>query len=651
MAKGDFELDEQEYDVVYEDKRERKRKNLANKIKNKSKNDSRLLEDTSDLGDFANASISNNEPKKDILDKLINTVKNANVRTLIVIFGTILISFVIILVISVTISRINKSYNADIIIPDILYVGETSGISVISSYSGETPPKRNISEVVSTFKINDDNIVALVSESAIGSNITNPLIPKQEGKTTIEVSASLNGRVLESVKKEVMVCPEFDSNLWLVSNISIPINKTYKLRMDSIPEECTKDVTYTSLNEKVAIIDDDALITALGVGSTSIVVKKGDRSFNIKVEVTEYSIRIQNLSFTDSIVQLSPGDSYKLKLNYMPFNASSFDIDLRSRNEDVVKVNKEGVLTAVAPGETTVRLSSTSFSKDAEVRVIVNDKNSSMGEIISFELGETSLNMTQGNVEKLGLLVYPNTVSKDIVKWRSSDQDIVYVTNDGFVYARNQGKAVVEAYTENGLKKQVMVSVNKMKTPNIIPSDHISSNNWHNKAYVLNFPVLQKGAMYYLGTDSEGINSNKELVRLEGVTNYYVRACTRICSKVCKKDGENEVCKSKCAPNPFICSDAANYVSKLDITKPVVKSVIPVIDKVGTVQITIEDKTSLVSRWCVSQTENYVNCKWKNIEPSIKPTVEFSTNKIGTYYAFARDVAGNISRYYKFEIN
>ena len=59
MAKGDFELDEQEYDVVYEDKRERKRKNLANKIKNKSKNDSRLLEDTSDLGDFANASISN----------------------------------------------------------------------------------------------------------------------------------------------------------------------------------------------------------------------------------------------------------------------------------------------------------------------------------------------------------------------------------------------------------------------------------------------------------------------------------------------------------------------------------------------------------------------------------------------------------------
>ena len=121
------------------------------------------------------------------------------------------------------------------------------------------------------------------------------------------------------------------------------------------------------------------------------------------------------------------------------------------------------------------------------------------------------------------------------------------------------------------------------------------------------------------------------------------------------KSGEkSKKCNTKCAEKPFVCSEPTNYVSKMDSTKPYIASVTSVedlSDESDTVQISINDNLSMVEKWCVTNKNNFIYCKWNTIKPDINPKLNFVSYKNGTYYAFAKDVAGNISDGYKFEIS
>lgn len=665
MAKGDFNLDEEEYDIVYD---ENKYKNPFSKVKNvsrrrsKSKNNNLYnisIDDTSDLGDFANISFDdNNEDKQNTFGQVVSFVKGISVRTFIVIFGVILICFVITLVTVVSIERINKSYTSDIIIPDVLYMGEVSGVSVVSNYSGETISKRDITQTVSTFKIKDPNIITTLNDNAIGSQVSTVLIPMQEGRTTINVVSKLGSRVLKNVKKEVVVCPKFDSSLLLVKDISIVKNATYRLHMDLNDEECLNGITYHSNNDKVAIVDENGAVTAFNVGKTTITIKKGDKSFNVNVNVSDKSINVKNFKTNSSILQLSRGEKHRLSIDYSPSNATSFDTKFYSSNENVAKVSSGGLVTAISPGETTISVSSSSYPFNAEVKVFVSDEKSSDIVATSMTLDKTSITLTQGEVQKVNAVLTPNSLNNKIIKWVSSDENVAFVTNNGVIYARGQGNAIIEVYTDNGLKKEIKVTVKKIKAPVISSSDGIVSGKWHTKSYVLSFTGVRDEEVYYSGANQNSFNGDKLVVGKNENQTYYIAACKRICTTLCDKSIKNESssskCDMKCAKQPLICSETATYVSKLDLTKPTIDSVTPTIDSISNksiIQISALDDTSLVDRWCVMNTDSFIGCKWNMIEPIANPKIDLNNYKRGTYYVFVGDVAGNISDGYKFEVN
>ena len=95
------------------------------------------------------------------------------------------------------------------------------------------------------------------------------------------------------------------------------------------------------------------------------------------------------------------------------------------------------------------------------------------------------------------------------------------------------------------------------------------------------------------------------------------------------------------------------YVSKLDTTKPQVLAVVGIENhavKDDTVQIAFKDVTSLVKQWCVTNVDSASTCKWKNIQTMSNPVVNYTATYNDTYYAFAKDAAGNVSNGYKFDI-
>lgn len=670
MAKSGFDLsDEQEYDVVYDDTKKKKKK--SKKPEGTKENDSFSYTDnaildnlgssindsnsSNDLGYFSDNVVFDDSDKTSFVDRL----KSINTRMVIVIAGIALVVFVVVFMVVLSITRANGSYTAETIIPDVVYMGETSNMYVATKYSGHNKPKKDISNTENLFKSSDSNILYILNENVKGSSALNTIIPVQEGRTTVSIISKLDGATIGKKEKEVVVCRAFDASMISLKNISVTKGSRYDLKIDFGEEECGKGITYSIKDKKIATVDENGLIEGLEIGKTVLTIGRGTKSVTVTVNVTDEYVSLQSFNTNTLELQLSPGEKYRLKTDYAPFTATSFAVNYYSQNSDIVTVNGGGLVTALATGTATIKVTASSFVGDVLVNVVVKDsKNTDFA--TDMVLDASDVKLLQGQSRKINFSFTPNTVRKDTVKWSSSNEEIVGVTPNGVIYAKGVGDAVVTASTDNGISRDVTVSVAKIKLPTILVSDGIKSGNWHTKPFVISFLGSGSGVSYYYGDSLNNMISvaNKLTISSNENKTYYIKACNRVCEQVCpssKKNAEDSKknCKSVCIEKPTVCSNSVVYDSMLDNSKPVITAVAGIdtaLSKTDTVQIAISDTTSLVNKWCVTNKNSYGRCKWKSIEPSPGPVLEYVADSNGVYYAFARDVAGNISSGYEFEI-
>ncbi|MBQ6546895.1 MAG: Ig-like domain-containing protein [Bacilli bacterium] len=664
MAKSDFDLDEQEYDVVLDEpKSKKKTKNSKKSSKTSSAADKAILDNlnsgnasnnaSAELGDFSNNVVYDDE-KTSIFDGL----SSANLRTIIVMSGLLLVIFVAIFVIALSIVKAGNAYEAETIIPDIVYMGETSNIYVATKYTGNGKPKKNISETENEFESSDANTLYVLNDSVKGPAVLNTIIPVQEGRAKISIISKLDGKTIGKEEKEVVVCPAFDASMVHLKNISVVKGSKYNLEIDFGEKECVKGITYSSSDQNIATVSDDGVVEGIAVGNTVLTIRRGTKSASVTVNVTDSSVSLQSFNVAPLELRLSIGEKYRLKTDYSPITATNFVVNYYSYNSDIVSVSKGGLITALSVGTTTIKVSNTGLMGSTEIKVVVSDEASS-DFATDMVLDRSEVKLVQGQSQKIDVTFTPNTISKDIVKWNSSNEEIATVTPSGVIYAKGVGNAVVTASTDNGISRDIAVNVIKIKSPTIVTSDGIKSDNWHTKPFVISFLGSDSGTVYYYGdsvTNMKNVGDKLTISASENKT-YYVKACTRVCQEVCtpKKNAKDDDkdCKTVCSEEPSVCSDSVMYVSKLDNVKPSITTVVGIDEissKTDTVQIAITDNASLVNRWCVTDRNSYGRCKWKAIEPSSNPVLEYAISKNGTYYAFARDVAGNISDGYEFKI-
>lgn len=686
MAKSDFDLDDQEYDVVYDDS---KKKSLLFKEKKKSKkslksdnsslvdnaisenlsisgNDVNDISNTSDLGDFSNVVFDDNVNLSPV-EKISDYFSTINVRFLVVVGGIFLIVFVISFLVALTIIKSNKAYESEIMIPDIVYIGETSNMYSSSKYVGSGKAKKDVNSTETTFTSLNEKVLYILNKSVTGSFAVDTIIPVQEGRAKVEVVSKLDGKTISSAKKTVVVCPAFEPSLLNVKHISLTKDSEYQLSINYGENECSRGVTYTSSNESVATVDSNGSIKGIEVGKSILTIKRGTKTISLTIDVTDKDVSLKSFKIVPSELQLVKGEKFRLNVDYSPSNATGFSVVFESKDREIVNVSEDGLVEALAPGKTTISVTTSSYTFNTDIAVNVKD-NKSDAFPTSVSLDKSDVVLTQGGSSKIWVSFSPEDVSNDVISYKSSDEEVAVVVSNGIIYAKKPGKAIITVSTNNGISKYVKVYVTKMKTPILRVSDGITSNNWHTKPYVLSFFGSENGAFYYYGESPEKINSvsDRLIVSNDETKTYYIKACTRICSDTCtnKKDKNGDVveddygnpikeCKSKCSSAPSICSDPVTYISKLDKTKPYVKTVVGIDDtpaKTDTVQIYIVDNISFATKWCVTNKKSYGNCKWKTIEGKVNPLVNYTAYKNGMYYVFVKDGAGNMSDAYEFEI-
>lgn len=156
-------------------------------------------------------------------------------------------------------------------------------------------------------------------------------------------------------------------------------------------------------------------------------------------------------------VSLDLGESVKLTPSFTPENTTAKTLKWSSSDTEVAKVsggtvsagNKEGTATITA---------TTSNGLTATVKVTVAAKGV---KVTGVTLNKSSLKLDQGKTEQLTATVSPADADAKYktISWRSSDDSVAKVDQDGLVSAIREGTATITAITASGVSATATVKV------------------------------------------------------------------------------------------------------------------------------------------------------------------------------------------------
>lgn len=219
--------------------------------------------------------------------------------------------------------------------------------------------------------------------------------------------------------------------------LSLHPNESYQLEAIVLPVNTTdKTLKWTSQDESIAMVSNDGMITAKGIGTTTISATCGDISAICEVTVTPLLAKKVTLNETSMLLKIN--ETFQLAATVSPENATDKTMVWTSNNESIASVSDTGLVTANGIGHTQIVVSCGEVSTGCEVTVTP---------ILAEELtlNENSISVTKGNTFQLMVTIEPEDVTDKTLVWESDNDKVATVSDDGLVTAVEIGNAKITA--------------------------------------------------------------------------------------------------------------------------------------------------------------------------------------------------------------
>lgn len=225
--------------------------------------------------------------------------------------------------------------------------------------------------------------------------------------------------------------------------------ETATLTATVYPENATnKTVRWISDNTDVASVDKSGLVTANHAGQATIVAAAGLQKAFCYVSVIASEtpvVPVESVSIDQKTLDLVAGDTFQLTATVSPDDATNKTIVWSSDDTGVACVDKEGLVTAMGAGHTTINAYAGSFSATCEVTVY-----SERPELTGISLNYSYLTVPQDTVLTLELTPIPSIAElPEAPSWSNSNIEVIYMqeidAKTVVVAAIGTGKATIEA--------------------------------------------------------------------------------------------------------------------------------------------------------------------------------------------------------------
>ena len=281
---------------------------------------------------------------------------------------------------------------------------------------------------------------------------------KKNGTATITCKATDGSGVTASCK--VTVKSHVESVKLNATSASVYTRKSMKLKATVLPSNAAdKSVTWKSLNTRVATVDSNGLVSAVGAGKAKIVctTKDGSKTATCLVTVTS-PVDVTMISLNVSAKTLDKWSKYQLKATVIHSNATFKDVSWKSSDTSVATVDKNGLVKALKTGTTYI----TCVSKDNPM-IMSRAKITVVIKVTGVEISKTSLVIYQAETKTLKGNVVPSYATNKKVKWGSTNKSVATVDQKGVVKAIASGTANIVIKSIDGeFRKVCKVTVKKV---------------------------------------------------------------------------------------------------------------------------------------------------------------------------------------------
>ena len=133
-------------------------------------------------------------------------------------------------------------------------------------------------------------------------------------------------------------------------------------------------LSWASNDEKIAVVDQSGIVTAVGYGETEIIVRNEDGRLiaNCTVKTKE---KVESISFGISSISMYVGEGYALKPIVLPQGAAySTELTYSSSNSSVATVNSDGIVRALKVGTATITVKNEDGTKKTKTTVSVKER-------------------------------------------------------------------------------------------------------------------------------------------------------------------------------------------------------------------------------------------------------------------------------------
>ena len=223
------------------------------------------------------------------------------------------------------------------------------------------------------------------------------------------------------------------------NDITFGIGEKYTL-VTTVENGDISQVAFTTSDRKVATVDNNGKITAVGTGTATITANTYNglkTQCKVTVKKLANSIKLDKTSIT-----LGVGEQYDFSSS-IPNGTAAYFRSYYSDNTAIATVQKSGgLMTAKTAGTTTIRCKLSS-GREATCKVTVKSAPSNV------MLNYTTKTLKVGQSEAIKV-TYNNNAYSFKNKWTSSNKYVATVNSDGKIFAKSLGSTTISYKTYNG---------------------------------------------------------------------------------------------------------------------------------------------------------------------------------------------------------
>lgn len=236
----------------------------------------------------------------------------------------------------------------------------------------------------------------------------------------------------------------------------VGVGETEQLEVVFTPNtDINEKLFWKSSDTSIVTVSDEGLLTGIKIGSAMVscyAEDMGPENFiTCMVYVTDATVTATGLTILPEADTLHVGDTLQMDAVFDPANTTNQELQWSSSKEDIATVNAAGLVTAIAPGQTTITAiytdtpDGTPWIINSEITVIP-----AVVEATDFDISPDSKNIKVNETFKLTPVFTPADTTNQTVTYQSLDENVVTVTDQGVVKGVGAGDALIQCQSVSG---------------------------------------------------------------------------------------------------------------------------------------------------------------------------------------------------------